>query len=418
MSNAGRAAIRVEGLGKRYRIGSASRTHGGLRHSATALLRSPIAHLVRSMSAWTQEETLWALRDVSGEIARGDVLGVVGPNGAGKSTLLKILSRITEPTEGVAVVRGRVASLLEVGTGFHPELTGRENIYLNGAILGMRRAEIDARFDEIVAFAEVERFLDTPVKRYSSGMYVRLAFAVAAHLETDVLLVDEVLAVGDVGFQRKCLGRLSEATSEGRTIVFVSHNMASVAELCTRAWLVRGGCLELDGKVDDVVNAYLKSTAAPATPVDVMRGVDDGVVLKSISIIGQDGLATSVVRSDVDITVALDIEVGESVEDLRVGLRVIGHHGAVLLTSTDWDCERRLGPVAAGEYRRECVLPRNLLNAGRYSVVATADTPMKRIYFETAEAAAFEVSEVGAIGGDIADGRWGFFRPRLDWRVT
>ncbi|MCA9896469.1 MAG: ABC transporter ATP-binding protein, partial [Anaerolineae bacterium] len=202
---------------------------------------------------------LWALKDVSFEVKRGEVVGIVGRNGAGKSTLLKILSRITEPTSGHAEIHGRVGSLLEVGTGFHPELTGRENIYMNGAILGMRRSEIDRQFDEIVAFAEIERFLDTPVKRYSSGMHVRLAFAVAAHLEPEILLVDEVLAVGDVEFQRKCLGKMEDVAQGGRTVIFVSHNMAAVKDLCQRAFLLKEGELEFVGSVDATIRRYLET---------------------------------------------------------------------------------------------------------------------------------------------------------------
>ena len=212
----------------------------------------------------TATEEFWALKDVSFEVKRGEVLGIIGRNGAGKSTLLKILSRITEPSEGRVTIKGRVASLLEVGTGFHPELTGRENIYLNGAILGMTRAEIKRKFDEIVAFAEVEKFLDTPVKRYSSGMYVRLAFAVAAHLEPEILVVDEVLAVGDAEFQKKCLGKMSEVASGGRTVLFVSHNMAAVTSLCSRAVLLVGGKLGRQGDVAETVGAYLGDGRASA----------------------------------------------------------------------------------------------------------------------------------------------------------
>src|ERR1700704_5440390 len=218
------AVIRAEGLGKKYRRGL--QADGGLRHSLEAFLRSPIASLRKK-----KEETFWALKDVSLEVKEGEVLGLIGRNGAGKTTLLKILSRITRPTEGWAEIHGRVGSLLEVGTGFHPELTGRENTFLSGAILGMGRREIDRKFDEIVAFAEIEKFIDTPVKHYSTGMYMRLAFSVAAHLEPEILLVDEVLAVGDASFQRKCLGKMGDVSRQGRTIVFVSHNMAAVESL-------------------------------------------------------------------------------------------------------------------------------------------------------------------------------------------
>src|SRR5687768_3957295 len=241
MSN---SIINVRGLGKAYRIGMVNPKHTNFRETVMEVLSTPFKRMRKYNEDWNTDEpdTYWALKDVSFDVGQGEVLGVIGRNGAGKSTLLKLLSRITEPTEGEARIKGRVSSLLEVGTGFHPELTGRENIYLNGAILGMKHAEIKAKFDEIVAFSEVEKFLDTPVKRYSSGMYVRLAFAVAAHLEPEILIVDEVLAVGDMEFQKKCLGKMQEVTSgEGRTVIFVSHNMEAVMSLCSHVILFNQG---------------------------------------------------------------------------------------------------------------------------------------------------------------------------------
>ena len=260
-------AIRVQGLGKRYRIGERER-YRALRDTLSDAVTAPLRRL-RSQPTKLVDNTIWALRDVSVEVAPGEVLGVIGHNGAGKSTLLKILSRITEPTEGRAEVRGRVGSLLEVGTGFHPELTGRENIYLNGAILGMKRAEISRRFDEMVAFAGVERFIDTPVKRYSSGMYLRLAFAVAAHLEPEILLVDEVLAVGDAAFQKKCLGRMSEVAHEGRTVLFVSHNLPSIEKLCQRVIVVDGGRVVAQGDPVACIAEYLGARTEPKPAVDL-----------------------------------------------------------------------------------------------------------------------------------------------------
>jgi lipopolysaccharide transport system ATP-binding protein len=272
-------AIRVENLSKQYKIGKAQQRHDTLRDALvdflpriTRMARIRNKEEIRGnpSNPWPKEnnpshpwpekdDTIWALRDVSFEVKRGEVVGIIGRNGAGKSTLLKILSRITEPTEGRAEIHGRVGSLLEVGTGFHPELTGRENIYLNGAILGMRKREIDKKFDEIVAFAEIEKFMETPVKRYSSGMYVRLAFAVAAHLDPEILLVDEVLAVGDAAFQKKCLGKMGDVAKEGRTVLFVSHNMAAVQALCTKAlWLNRGEHMVF-GDTNEVVRNYLQS---------------------------------------------------------------------------------------------------------------------------------------------------------------
>jgi lipopolysaccharide transport system ATP-binding protein len=255
-------AIRVENLGKMYRIGAARERHDTLRdalvHGARALLRRD--------GQSPEDNAIWALRGVSFELGRGEVVGIIGRNGAGKSTLLKILSRITEPTVGRADLYGRVGSLLEVGTGFHPELTGRENIYLSGAILGMKKVEIDRRFDEIVAFAEIERFLDTPVKRYSSGMYVRLAFAVAAHLEPEILLVDEVLAVGDVAFQKKCLGKMGDVAREGRTVLFVSHNMGAIQRLCPESLLLQEGQLVTLDRSTDVISQYFSVTEDAVPP--------------------------------------------------------------------------------------------------------------------------------------------------------
>jgi len=253
-------AVRTENLGKLYRIGDHQRGYKTLREAIASAFSVTFHHLNRTPQSSIlspQSDSIWALKDVSLEVKRGEVLGIIGRNGAGKTTLLKILSRITEPTKGWAEIRGRVGSLLEVGTGFHPELTGRENIYLNGAILGMKKGEIDRKFDEIVAFAEIEKFIDTPVKRYSSGMRVRLAFAVAAHLEPEILVIDEVLAVGDAAFQKKCLGKMGNVAKEGRTVLFVSHSLGTVRSLCGRAVLLEEGQKKLDAPVEEVIGWYL-----------------------------------------------------------------------------------------------------------------------------------------------------------------
>lgn len=300
-------AIRVENLGKRYRVGNRAEQYGMLRDTLARTVRDPLRTLKRRGGNGTND--FWALRDVSFEVKHGDVLGIIGRNGAGKSTLLKVLSRITEPTSGRAEIRGRVGSLLEVGTGFHPELTGRENIYLNGAILGMKKSEIDRKFDAIVDFAEIGRFLDTPVKRYSSGMHVRLAFAVAAHLESEVLLVDEVLAVGDAAFQQRCIGKISEITREGRTVLFVSHNMASILSLCSTVQWLDAGTVALAGKPEDVVTGYLQAFDGAATiPVSerLDRAGDGSARISTFAIRNIDGTGT------VRCSDALDIEIGYS----------------------------------------------------------------------------------------------------------
>ena len=256
MSNAGDTFIRAIGLGKRYRLGASVEMYGSFREALMSIPRALFGS--RGVSGDPDEREFWALRDVSFEVRRGDVVGIIGRNGAGKSTLLKILSRITDPSEGECFIHGRLASLLEVGTGFHPELSGRENVYLNGSILGMSKREIDSKFDEIVAFSEVEKFLDTPVKRYSSGMYVRLAFSVAAHLDPEILVIDEVLAVGDTAFQEKCLGKMNDVARAGRTVLFVSHNMHAVRRLCSRAILLDSGRIMMDDEQDTVTDHYLR----------------------------------------------------------------------------------------------------------------------------------------------------------------
>ncbi len=278
-------ALRTEGLSKQYRIGAQRERYRTLRESITQMSTAPFRAVKSAFSKKDRsapDRTLvWALEDVSFEVERGDVIGVIGRNGAGKSTLLKLLSKITEPTKGFAEVRGRIGSLLEVGTGFHNELTGRENIFLNGAILGMRRAEISRKFDEIVAFAEVDKFIDTPVKRYSSGMYLRLAFAVAAHLEPEILLVDEVLAVGDAAFQKKCMGRLDSIAKEGRTVLFVSHNMGAIRSMCTKGIVLNKGRLEAAGDIGTAMAAYYRQVGAldaETAPTDKPTGTGFGHV--------------------------------------------------------------------------------------------------------------------------------------------
>ncbi len=346
--------LEIRGLGKSYRLG-AGRLGNSLREA-----------LVESFSSFGRRdagaETLWALRDVSLAIAAGEAVGVIGRNGAGKSTLLKILSRITEPTEGELELWGRVASLLEVGTGFHPELTGRENIYLNGTILGMRRREIDRRFDEIVAFAEVERFVDTPVKRYSSGMYVRLAFAVAAHLEPEILVVDEVLAVGDAAFQKKCLGKMSDIASGGRTVLFVSHNMAAVQRLCTRAVLLEHGRLVADGTPRDVVARYLREEGRPRYEAATRSGKPQ--VLWAELRDPQDRPLARPLSTD-PFVLTLGYLVPEGWRGARVGIGVLSTDGVPIFTSDSRDAGVE-APGASGEYVARVSVPADLLLAGEF----------------------------------------------------
>ncbi len=285
-------AIAISGLGKRYMIGATRERSHSLRDAITNAAAAPVRRLRHAGSSTGHVSELWALRDLTFDVEAGEVLGVIGRNGAGKSTLLKILTRITEPTEGRIALHGRVGSLLEVGTGFHQELSGRENIYLNGAILGMTRAEIGRKFDDIVEFSEIADFLDTPVKRYSTGMFVRLAFAVAAHLEPEILLVDEVLSVGDLGFQRKCLGQMEQLAGAGRTIVFVSHNMAAVRGLCTRVVEIEAGHAVADGPPDETVGAYIASQVESGGAVLHLPrplGKPDELVITAVRVVGEDG---------------------------------------------------------------------------------------------------------------------------------
>jgi len=321
-------AIRVEHLSKRYQLGERER-YRALRDSLAQLATAPF----RKRDAKSQD-TIWALRDINLEVQPGEVLGVIGHNGAGKSTLLKILSRITEPTEGRAEVNGRVGSLLEVGTGFHPELTGRENIFLNGAILGMKRTEIARRFDEMVAFAEVERFIDTPVKRYSSGMYLRLAFAVAAHLEPEILLVDEVLAVGDAAFQKKCLGRMGDVAREGRTVFFVSHNLPSIEKLCGRVIVIDGGQITMEGDAVTCIASYLSTRTEPRSGIDlaVVPRLDPRLtpVFTGLDLRAGDGTPVSTVGCGEELEFVLSYEAPAEIANPSFGLIVSSGMGTPL----------------------------------------------------------------------------------------
>lgn len=331
-------AIVIEGLGKRYSIGrNRASSKDGLRHAIEAAVRAPFAW-VKSRRGERKDTDFWALRNVSFGIGHGEVVGIIGRNGAGKSTLLKLLSRITEPTEGRICINGRIASLLEVGTGFHQELTGRENIFLNGAILGMTRAEIIRKFDEIVAFSEVEEFLDTPVKRYSSGMYVRLAFAVAAHLEPEILIVDEVLAVGDSAFQRKCLGKMGSFAQTGRTVLFVSHNLEAVQSLCQRAVWMRDGRVEQDGDVSEVVDAYQRSFATDNT--FSCANTDYGFTIERVVLRDEKGNESSVFSPGDDLTVEISFTAEKPIEKPIVALGVLGANGSCFTSNMLLDGHR------------------------------------------------------------------------------
>ncbi len=365
-------AIDIRGLSKMYYIGGARQAHGTLRDAVVAAAKRPMERIRHPGSATQHAEELWALQDIDLDVQEGEVLGIVGGNGAGKSTLLKLISRITEPTAGSIMLNGRVGSLLEVGTGFHAELTGRENIYLNGAILGMRRAEINRRFDSIVEFSEISRFLDTPVKRYSSGMYVRLAFAVAAHLEPDILVIDEVLAVGDAAFQRKCLGRMEDVAGAGRTVIFVSHQMQSVRSLCTRVVELANGRIVNSGPAAQVIDKYLKQQAGVEGVVEWSgdeRPGDDDVRLAALRINGADGSPTPVVVSSESFSVQVDVDIERLLDNLTIGFDLVLSDGSVAFRSHQTDRDPAEWPdLRLGRNRLNCRIPANLLNAGHYAV--------------------------------------------------
>jgi len=404
--------VHASGVGKRYTLGRA-RSHGSLREA----LMNAASGFFRP-SARATESSFWALEDVGFEVRRGDVIGLIGRNGAGKSTLLKILSRITEPTTGEVRVRGRVGSLLEVGTGFHPELTGRENVFLNGAILGMRKAEIAKKFDEIVAFAEVERFLDTQVKFYSSGMYMRLAFAVAAHLEPEILVVDEVLAVGDSAFQKKCLGKMGAVATEGRTVIFVSHNMGAINRLCqTAVWLDKGRIVA-HGPTAEVVANYLVVDSSDSGQCQWSEGIADPDVdefrLYSVRIQNQQGAVTSVVDVRYPFMLSFDYEFLKHLPYCRVGFILSTADGTGLFETYDTDQEANQGPRPPGRYRFRCEIPGHLLLPGAYSISVAAGMPNIKTLLWRENVLSLTVEDT-AISGDTRAQPYGVIRPKLKW---
>lgn len=413
-------AIRVESLSKEYVIGGRRESPPTVRDASAGGVASPFRGIRRLLGARPPEERFLALEGVTFDVATGEAVGIIGRNGAGKSTLLKILSRITAPTSGRAELSGRVNSLLEVGTGFHPELTGRENIFLNGALLGMGRAEIRAKFDEIIAFSEVEKFIDTPVKRYSSGMYVRLAFAVAAHLEPEILVVDEVLAVGDAAFQKKCLGKMEEAGKEGRTILFVSHNLGAVKALCGRAILLQSGRVRYDG---DVLAAVSQYTGREQSGIDVVRWSGDATPALPSARLAEAGILCDGERAGTDLSTERPIRVYIRFKVLRpakVGTSVIvtNAEGQYLFSSISnheprWHGRER----PAGDYRSECEIPPNFLAGGDYSVsIGLWEGPYKSGLVEK-DVLRFTAHAKGLVKGDLPHEIKGVLTlPLLPWR--
>jgi lipopolysaccharide transport system ATP-binding protein len=411
-------AVRVEGLSKQYVIGARETQNRTLGEIATAAISAPFRRF-RSLSGDVRdEEQIWALKDVGFDIKEGDVVGIIGRNGAGKSTLLKILSRITEPTEGRVTIRGRVASLLEVGTGFHQELTGRENIYLNGAVLGMRRVEIDRKFDAIVEFSGVEKFLDTPVKRYSSGMQVRLAFAVAAHLEPEILLVDEVLAVGDAEFQRKCLSTMGDVARGGRTVLFVSHNLSALNKLCPNSVWIDSGRVREIGPTAELIGRYLQN-GADNIDTQVRNFVEDAVKpfqLTSVRVVDSEGESRRVFDCDSTVVIECGYLVRDVVPGLYGYLRVHRSDGTVVMQSDSYDTSPNpLENLDVGRRSFRIEIPARSLAPGEYYVFLNFTSPRSKIGW-TVDApgivGAFQLDDYASQRGNR---REGFFSTRLNW---
>ena len=416
-------AITVEGLGKRYRLGRRAERADTLVGAMISAVKAPLTSFrdlrrLRHFDAEDEADILWALRDVSFDVQQGEVVGIVGHNGAGKSTLLKILSRITEPSRGCIDVYGRISSLLEVGTGFHPELSGRENVYLNGTILGMSKAEIDRKFDEIVDFSGIEKFIDTPVKRYSSGMNVRLAFAVAAHLEPEILLIDEVLAVGDADFQKKCLGKMDSVAKGGRTVLFVSHDMTAIAALCPRTILMQRGSVREDGDTADVLRTYLATSDhdQPEVVYETPVNPDEPLQLRAARIVDDAGALRGDFTSQEPIYLEMDVFVRDWRDSYKVGFELENELGVKIFRSFHNDTEAI--PVEPGQVHTfRAAIPANLLNSGRFAVTLLATEHRVRWHYVLERQMMFNVRFQVGNAVTMETSRKGFIAPMLNWEL-
>lgn len=421
-----RPIIEVEGLSKKYKIAH-ERSYLAFRDTLASCLKKPFELLKSKKQNSPLKEDFWALKDVFLEVKQGEVVGIIGRNGAGKTTLLKILSRITYPTIGEIRLRGRVGSLLEVGTGFHPELTGRENIYFNGAILGMKKKEIERKFEEIVSFSGVERFLDTPVKRFSSGMQVRLAFSVAAHLEPEILLVDEVLAVGDAQFQKKCLGKMKDVSEGGRTVLFVSHNMTAIRNLCKRTLLLDGGEVVLDSDTEKVINRYLDQNLCVTANVSsdeivkktegIIKRNNPTILLKEVSLFNQQGLLCNSFRSDEEIIICVTYECLVDVTDLWLVVQIVDEENKSIVLSHNLDDPNELNYYQRnpGMYKSFCTIPSNTLGEKRFYVSIQLINP-KVEHLILNKILLFDVSFQG-YNLQHAGFKDAFLRPQLSWKT-
>ncbi|MEO0550751.1 MAG: polysaccharide ABC transporter ATP-binding protein [Pseudomonadota bacterium] len=422
--------ISADKIGKKYLIGQrtgerSSTLRDVITRSAGRLARTSRDIVKgRALIMGDEVQEFWALKDVSFELNQGDTLAVIGRNGAGKSTLLKVLSRITEPSSGRAVLRGRVASLLEVGTGFHPELNGRENIFLNGAILGMTRQEIQSKFDEIVDFAGVEKFLETPVKRYSSGMYVRLAFAVAAHLEPEILIVDEVLAVGDAEFQRKCLGKMESVAGEGRTVIFVSHNLSSVRRLCEKGLVLSSGQVTYEGTVDSAIEYYAQFAMDGSKSDELGRfQSDEGFGSESFAVHEVKAYGTAKqklgqVSTDEEMAIEVEFSQPETLQSIRMTVMLFNAEDVMLFATTDETARSKITETEAGRYRARCLLPSKILNRGEYRIEIQAAIPRTEVLLKRTHFCSVRVDGL-LLSGTLADQDWpGAISPEMDWSIT
>lgn len=422
-------AIKAENISKQYRLGEVGT--GTLSHDLNRIWykmrgkEDPYLKIGESNDRRKKGESdyVWSLKDINFEIGQGDAVGIIGRNGAGKSTLLKILSKVTKPTTGNIKVNGRIASLLEVGTGFNPEMTGRENIYLNGAILGMRKNEITRKLDEIIDFSGVERYIDTPVKRYSSGMYVRLAFAVAAHLESEILIVDEVLAVGDAEFQKKCLGKMGDVSKgEGRTVLFVSHNMGAIKSLCNNGILLENGALNLLGNCNDVIDKYLSygnDVERVAKWSETDYPTTDEVELHSILLTDKFGRVDNLLTTTDDLKVEISYKIKKPIRDLRVALSLVTNEGIEVFSTSDFSFQdpSRLRPE--GEYSSICHIPGKLLNTGNYTIHVDFDVPKTRAIL-TGFTISFAIAELiyNQLGFTNASKPGGIIHPFIEWEIS
>ena len=424
-------AIRVENLSKIYRIGLKEQIHDNIASAVFDFIKSPLKNYRYYQSLYRFDDIvdsasdqdsnipgiIWALKDVSFEVTKGQVLGVIGSNGAGKSTLLKILSKITPPTQGRAEFHGRISSLLEVGTGFHPELTGRENIYLNGTILGMSKKEIDRKFDNIVEFSEIAKFIDTPVKRYSNGMRVRLAFSVSAHLEPEILLIDEVLAVGDAAFQKKSLGKMGSVAKAGRTVVFVSHNMGAIASLCERVIWFKRGRLIRSGEPSEVISAYLQDNIqSGATWENTQLNRDDQEVqIKSVKILNNHDQPVSILNFNTPFKIKVVYDVIRPIRNLSVTIQFVNSHDVLVFESMDTDTgDLKEKKRKAGRYVATCHVPKFFLKPGNYNLNVSAFIERIKIIEKIRNILSFDVTDIGY---RLNEGRRGYITPVFDWKI-